>query len=86
MTNFIDEVLNQFAGDITDKVFLMIQNDPKLMEKYLKLINKSDLNTLNAKIGRAVKEKFNLDNIGKCDKQKSTLIIDSYERHKIKEV
>ena len=87
MRNFIESVLNQFADNITDNVFLMIQNDPVLMREYLNLLNSSnqnhvDLNTLNSNIGREIKIRFSLDNTGICDNPSSTLI-QTYERHKI---
>ncbi len=88
MQEFIRKVLNKFALDITDKIFLLIQNDHELMGEYLTLISnkKSAENTahgLNSQIGRAVREKFNLDNCGNSNKPKSTLIED-YKKHKIK--
>ena len=86
MDEFMEKVLNKFAGDITDRVFVMIQNDPKLMPEYLKLLGDNTLLELNAKIGKEVKERFNLKNDGRCRKLKSTLIIDSYEKHKIRHV
>lgn len=89
MNDFIKKVLNQFADNITDRVFLMIQNDPELMQDYLKLLENrgvnggSTLKTLNSEIGEAIKIKFNLGNIKICPNPKSTLIRNSYTRHKI---
>lgn len=37
MKDFLRKILNQFADDITDKVFLLIQNDKELMAEYLML-------------------------------------------------
>ena len=84
VNNYIDTVLNKFAGLITDQVFLMIQNDKELMQEYLNLLaSGKDPHTLNCKLGKQIKSKLNLDNAGRCNKPKSTLIR-SYERHKIK--
>ena len=83
MNGFIEKVLNRFAGDITDRVFLMIQNDSELMQNYLKLVESKGLSTVNAQIGKAVKIKFNLENSERCKKPKSTLIKNSYKRHEI---
>jgi hypothetical protein len=81
---FVDKVLNQFAIRITDHVFLMIQNDKKLMQRYLNIIARGTKpHTLNCKLGKQIKNKFNLKNTGRCKQPQSTLIR-SYERHKIK--
>jgi len=82
--NYIDRVLNKFANDITDRVFLMIQNDKELMQEYLGLLASSaKKDGLNSKVGEQIRVKFNLKNAGRCNDPKSTLIR-SYERHKIK--
>ncbi|MFH1395637.1 MAG: hypothetical protein ABIH09_05725 [Candidatus Omnitrophota bacterium] len=87
MKQFMDKVLNQFAENITDRIFLSIQNDNDLMAEYLDLLDKHkdniDLKTLNSNIGKYIKEIFNLENIDECDKPKSTLIR-TFTRHKIK--
>lgn len=89
MKGFLRKVLNQFADDITDKVFLLIQNDKELMAEYLMLIAQdgsiSAAKKINGEIGKAVKTAFKLGNCGKCDKPKSTLIQDEYTRHSVDE-
>ena len=86
MKQFMDKVLNQFAEDITDRVFLMIQNDKKLMADYLDLLDKHkdniDLKSMNSNIGKYIKEVFNLDNRNECIEPKSTLMR-TFTRHKI---
>lgn len=86
MNDFIEKVLNRFADDITDKVFLLIQNDPVLMKEYLHLVTakrKSEigLDKLNMEIGKKTKEFFGLGDNGICRKPNST-IITQYTRHK----
>ena len=81
MKKFIEKVLNQFVNDIIDKVFLMIQNDSKLKEDYLDLLDKHS--TLNSNISRYIRNYLNLDNIGKSKEPKSTLI-QTFTKHKIK--
>ena len=85
MNSFITQVLNQFSDNITDRIFLMIQEDKELMNEYLNLLDRKnssgvDLDTLNSHVGKAIRTKFNLDNIGISKKPKSTLI-KTYERH-----
>ena len=87
MEQFIKKVLDQFTDDITDRVFLMIQNDSELMGEYLNLLDRHkeniDLDTLNSNIGKYIKNHLNLDNIDECKDPKSTLI-QTFTRHKIK--
>lgn len=78
------EVLNRLAGEITDRVFLMIENDNELMQEYQKLVaSGTNRYGLNSSLGKQTRVKFNLENNGICTKPKSTLI-KSYTRHKIK--
>jgi len=59
--NYIGRVLNKFAGQITDRVFLMIQSDRELMQEYLNLVaSGTNSDTLNRELGKQVKAKFNL--------------------------
>lgn len=82
--HFIDKVINKFADQITDRVFLMIQNDRELMQEYLNLVaSGTNPHILNCKLGKQIKAKYNLKNVGRCKEPKSTLIR-SYERHKIR--
>jgi len=84
LKSYIDKILNKFTEDITDRVFLMIQNDKELMQEYIDLLaSGTDPHTLNCELGKQIKVKFNLENSGRCTVPKSTLIC-SYERHKVK--
>jgi len=86
MEQFMKKALNQFIEDVTDKIFLMIQNDNKLMREYLDLLNRHkeniDLDTLNRNIGKYIKNHLNLGNMDECKNPKSTLIR-TFTRHKI---
>lgn len=89
MKKFVEKVLNQFAVDITDKVFLMIQNDPQLMREYLNLVSAKKaseigIDKLNMEIGKKITEFFNLGSGEICDTPKST-IITKYTVHKVKQ-
>lgn len=55
---FTDKVIAKFAEEITDQVFLMIENDKDLMKEYLDLVDKNSLIQLSTEIGKAVKSKF----------------------------
>lgn len=72
---FADEVLNKFSKEITDQVFLSIQNNRELMHEYLRLISKNSIDTVNQQIGKAVKSRYKLSNAdSRQDDPKSTLI------------
>jgi hypothetical protein len=70
-----EKAIKKFKESITDEVFLIIQNDKKLMHEYLKLVEEKSLDTVNRRIGKDVKNAFNLTNDDyRNDKPKSTLI------------
>ena len=82
---FVEKSLNHFMSDITDKVFLMIQNDHSLMQEYLDLVRVRDGKRLNAYIGKLIKEKFRLDDVMESGQPaKSTLIKETYTKHCLK--
>jgi hypothetical protein len=86
--DYIKKVLIRFAEgesciteDITDRVFLMIQDNSQLYGEYNRLINNgTSKHGLNARLGKRIREHFCLRNIGRCHNPKSCLI-KSYERH-----
>jgi len=73
--DFVNEVISKKNKSITDEVFLLIQNDKELMQKYLELINEKGIKAVNSHIGKAVVRKYNLtaDEVRNYD-PKSTLI------------
>jgi len=80
---YIDKVIREFTDEITDCVFLMIQNDSTLKQEYENLTrNDGEKHALNSQLGKRVREVLRLSNAGRCDRPKSTLI-SSYERHKV---
>lgn len=75
MDAFTQNVLDQFSKEITDQVFLFIQNDRKLMHEYLKLINKNDRHYVNGGIAKAICKRYGLTNsYDRQETPKSTLI------------
>ena len=82
LDDFFNDVFKEFNKDITDRIFLMIQNDPKLMKDYLKLIEDNEIgrDNLNTSLGKAIKENYDLDNLDENNEPISTLI-KSYTKH-----
>ena len=61
LDNFKDKVINIFSEQLTDKVFLMIQNNRELMREYLAVIEKSkSLAYVNSEIAKEVKKRYKL--------------------------
>ncbi len=50
------------------------------MHEYLRLVSDYDLDKVNRDLGKNIKGKFNVDNIGRNDEPKSKLI-QSYTQH-----
>jgi hypothetical protein len=77
---FAQNVVGRFSEEITDLVFLYIENDKELMHDYLRLVSEKGLDSVNMNLGMKIKEKFNVDNIGRTGDTKSKLI-QSYTKH-----
>lgn len=77
---FHEKVLNRFVGNLTDRVFLMIQNDRELMQDYLNLLKDAgERKSFNGKLAQAIEKKFDLTPIDECENPESVLI-KSYTR------
>lgn len=72
--------LQVIVENITDHVFLLIQEDRVLMQQYIEQVIASDKDTVNRKIGKYIKNRLNLTNIGREEVPESSLIA-SYEKH-----
>lgn len=77
---FAQKVTDKFNEELTDLVFQYIENNAELMHDYLRLVSDIDLDTVNKALGRKIKEKFGVDNLGRNNKPKSKLI-QSYTKH-----
>jgi len=72
---FVERVIAQKNKQITDEVFLLIQNDRIFMRDYLRLIEENNFNVVNMRIGKLVKTAYNLTNDqSRNDTPTSTLI------------
>lgn len=81
VNDYVYEVLVKFTRDITDRVFVMIESDKQLRRRYDKITgSKSARNALNARLGRRIREYFDLRNTGRSHHPVSGLI-NSYEQH-----
>jgi len=86
--NKIEEIAEQalqvIIEDITDHVFGVIQEDYELMQQYMQQVKENDRDTVNKVIGKYIKKRLNLTNLGREDDSESSLI-KSYEKHGLPE-
>jgi hypothetical protein len=80
ITDFADEVLGEFVDQITDEVFLLIESDHEYMHKYLRLVHKHGLDSVNQWIGRRVKARFKLDNEQARQDDPESVLIQSHQK------
>jgi hypothetical protein len=78
---FKQKVMDKFCEELTDQVFLMIEQDRNLLHEYMLLIaqNKS-LSNINSQIAKAVKNRFDLDNKHQENKNPNSKLIQAHER------
>lgn len=81
LQSLLDEVLDRFAKEITDQVFLMIQDDRELMQKYLAAVSEHDLGSVNRAIGKAVKARFQLENLPTRETEPLSTLIKSHQEY-----
>ena len=70
-----EEVIALKNKTITDEVFLLIQKNRDLMQKYLQLVQVKDVKTVNQQIGKMVMNRYKLTpDTGRNYEPESTLI------------
>ena len=80
LTSFKKKVIDLFSEKLTDKVFLMIQNDRELMREYLQIIaNNKSLGYVNSTIAKEVKKRYDLQNLTQKNKEPESFLIKGHE-------
>lgn len=88
--DFNNEVITRFTSEITDLIFQYIENNEDLMCKYLDLVSKNTRQGVNASLGKAIAQKFLIDNaiddngFAQKEEAKSILIKTKFTKHKLK--
>lgn len=77
---YAEKVVKAFIEDITDHIFLNIQNNEELMREYQTQVHLNSLQSVNTTIGKKVKEILDLDDTDESKDPKSWLI-KSYTKH-----
>lgn len=84
LKNFKELVVEKFCATITDKVFLMIQNDRELMRDYLDIISQNNsVANVNGQIAKEIKKRFNLENKDLRNCNPESFLIQSHEEFKV---
>ena len=85
LPEFKNKIIDLFAERITDYVFLMIQNDRKLMGEYLHIIEQnSSLKNVNSQIAQEVRSSFSLDLLNEKEKIPQSFLIQGHDKFIIK--
>ena len=62
VNEYTEYVVNDFIKNITDNLFLYIEQNDDIMRDYMTNVNRYGLDTLNMAIGLKIKEKLSLEN------------------------
>jgi len=80
VNEYAEQVVDRFIYEITDHLFLSIEQDDDLMREYMTNVNRYGLDNLNMAIGLKIKEKLSLEN-GEENKRPKSRLIKSYTYH-----
>ena len=80
LSQFCDEVLNKFKGNLTDAVFCYLQSDKELMCKYLTLVRNLEKGkqTVNSQLAQAVTREFDLKSTKQKNMTPNSMLIESF--------
>lgn len=79
VSEFTKHVLDRFALEITDLVFLSVQNEPELMHEYLALVSEKGHDVVNRGLGKAVRTRFGLENLPTREGTPRSTLIKSHQ-------
>lgn len=74
-----EEAIGRLNEEITDRVFLIIQRDRDLMQNYLLAVQSEGRDVANRAIGKIVKERYNLKNAPRREKEPDSTLIQSHQ-------
>jgi hypothetical protein len=73
------EAISRLNSKITDEIFLIIQNDRELMQRYLLAVEEHGRNTVNQQIGKIIKSSYQLTNAVERGHEPSCTLIQSHQ-------
>lgn len=74
--------ISLFNKRITNEIFLIIQNDRKLMYEYLRAVDSGKLDTVNQQIGKVIKSQYQLIDLNEREDNPSCTLIQSHQKFK----
>ena len=74
------QAIRKMNKQITNEIFLIIQNDRELMHEYLRVVEESGLDTVNQTIGKEVKSSYQLVNIDDREDNPDCTLIQSHQK------
>ena len=80
VSEIAQEAMSRLNKRITNEVFLIIQQDRKLMREYLKAVKDQGSDTVNRQIGKQVKVRYGLTNMDEREDNPSCTIIQSHQK------
>jgi hypothetical protein len=81
---YAEQAVTEFIKNITDHVFLSIQQDRGTMRDYMSNVDRYGLDTVNMAIGKKVKTMLDLDDNGENITEPKSTLIKGYTYHSVK--
>lgn len=75
-----ETALSKVIENLTDQVFIAIENDPELLKTYQGLIAENNAKVVNSEIGRHIRTRLGLTNTERATAPQSSLI-KTYQKH-----
>jgi len=74
------EAIGKMNKQITNEIFMIIQNNRELMYEYLRAVEANGLDSVNQIIGREVKTAYQLTNIDDREDDPSCTLVQSHQK------
>jgi hypothetical protein len=74
------EAIGKMNKQITNEIFMIIQNNRELMYEYLRAVEANGLDSVNQIIGREVKTAYQLTNIDDREDNPSCTLVQSHQK------
>ena len=74
------EAIGILNKKLTNEVFMIIQNNRKLMQAYLRAVEASGLDTVNQLIGKEVRDAYGLGKMNDREENPSCTLIQSHQK------
>ena len=74
------EAIGKMNKQITNEIFMIIQNNRELMYEYLRAVEANGLDSVNQTIGKEVKTAYQLTNIDDREDNPSCTLVQSHQK------